>query len=117
MPKPPHVEVLADDPTLYARIQSKLGLAHISSDQDLAALVEQCLPVRAVKALMHSGLSDREVYQLIVPRRTLAHRQSKRQALSQEESDRAVRVARITSLAEKVFGDPQAAFRWLRKPK
>ena len=30
---------------------------------------------------------------------------------------RAVRVARITALAERTFGDPAAAFRWLRKPK
>jgi putative toxin-antitoxin system antitoxin component (TIGR02293 family) len=34
-----------------------------------------------------------------------------------EESDRAIRTARITGLAEKVFGDDTKASRWLRKPK
>lgn len=117
MPEPSRSEPLVEDPSLYDRIQKKLGIMPIVSDQDLAALVEQRLPVRAVKALIRSGLSDREVYQLIVPRSTLANRQLKRQPLSQEESDRAVRVARITALAEKAFGDVAKASRWLRKPK
>jgi putative toxin-antitoxin system antitoxin component (TIGR02293 family) len=41
----------------------------------------------------------------------------KQGAASVEESDRAVRLARITALAEEVFGSEEKAFRWLRKPK
>jgi putative toxin-antitoxin system antitoxin component (TIGR02293 family) len=37
--------------------------------------------------------------------------------LSREESDRAVRIATITSMTEQVFGDSERAWRWLRKPK
>jgi putative toxin-antitoxin system antitoxin component (TIGR02293 family) len=37
--------------------------------------------------------------------------------LSREESDRAVRIATITSMAEQVFGDSERAWRWLRTPK
>jgi putative toxin-antitoxin system antitoxin component (TIGR02293 family) len=37
--------------------------------------------------------------------------------LSREESDRTVRIATITSMAEQVFGDSERAGRWLRKPK
>ncbi len=102
---------------LYARLSGKLGVARIHSDRDLAALVEKGLPVSAIKALVRGGLSDSEVYQLIVPRRTLAHRVAKRQSLSREESDKAVRVARITTMAEHVFGASERAWRWLRKPK
>src|SRR5436190_13252765 len=88
---------------LYARLGGKLGVARIRSDRDLASLVEKGLPVSAIKSLVRSGLSDSEVYQLIVPRRTLAHRVAKHQSLSKEESDQAVRVARITTMAEHVF--------------
>ena len=28
-----------------------------------------------------------------------------------------MRVARITAMAEQVFGEPERAWRWLRKPK
>jgi putative toxin-antitoxin system antitoxin component (TIGR02293 family) len=102
---------------LYARLGGKLGVARIRSDQDLASLVEKKLPVSAIKSLIRSGLADSEVYQLIIPRRTLAHRVAKRQSLSKEESDKAVRVARITAYAEQVFGESERAWRWLRKPK
>ena len=54
---------------------------------------------------------------MIVPRRTLAHRIAKHQPLSRGESDKAVRVARITTMAERAFHDAEKAWRWLRKPK
>jgi DNA-binding winged helix-turn-helix (wHTH) protein len=62
-------------------------------------------------------MSDEEIYRLIVPRRTLAHRRIRHESLTHDESDRAVRIARITSQAEEVFGDDAKAARWLRKPK
>ena len=43
------------------------------------------------------------IYSLIVPRRTLTHRRARREALSRDESDRAVRIARIAALGEQVF--------------
>ena len=102
---------------LYARMRGKLGVTRIRSDRDLASLVEKRLSAAAIKSLVRGGLSDTEVYRLIVPRRTLAHRLARHQPLSQEESDKAVRVARIAAMAEQVFSDSQRAWRWLRKPK
>ena len=101
----------------YALMGGKLGVSKIRSGEDLALLVEKRLPAATIKALVRGGLSAVEVYQLIVPRRTLAHRVAKHQLLSKEESDKAVRVARITAMAEQVFGEPDRAWRWLRKPK
>lgn len=101
----------------YSLMGGKLGVSKIRSDEDLASLVEKRLPAAAVKALVRGGLSDAEVYQLIVPRRTLAHRIAKHEPLSKDESDKAVRVARITAMAEQVFGEPERAWRWLRKQK
>lgn len=101
----------------YAQLRGKLGVSRLRSDRDLAALVEQRLPATVIRSLLSNGLSDAEVYSLIVPRRTLAHRLTNRQPLSKEESDKAVRVARVTSLAEQAFGEPERAWRWLRKPK
>jgi putative toxin-antitoxin system antitoxin component (TIGR02293 family) len=101
----------------YVRLRGKLAAPRIRSDRDLASLVEKRLPATVIKSLVRGGLSDAEVYRLIVPRRTLAHRVAKHQPLSKEESDKAVRVARITTMAEQVFGEPKRAWRWLRKPK
>jgi putative toxin-antitoxin system antitoxin component (TIGR02293 family) len=112
---------IAAEPTppgaFYASIGGKLGVSRIRSDEDLALLVEKQLPATAIQSLIRGGLSNAEVYELIVPRRTLAHRIAKHQPLSQEESDKAVRVARMTTLAERAFRDRDKAWRWLRKPK
>jgi putative toxin-antitoxin system antitoxin component (TIGR02293 family) len=62
-------------------------------------------------------MSYEEIYSFIIPRRTLVHRKGRRESLTHDESDRAVRMARITSLAEEVFGDDAKAGRWLRKAK
>ena len=101
----------------YRRIEVKLGVAPVRSDRDLARLVDDRLPLTSVESLSHHGMSDEEIYSFIVPRRTLVHRKTRREPLTHDESDRAVRIARITSLAEEVFGDDAKASRWLRKAK
>ncbi len=101
----------------YSRLRGKLGVAAIRTGEELASLVEKRLPVTAIQSLVRGGLSNAEVYQLIVPRRTLAHRIARHQPLSKQESDKAVRVARISAMAEQVFAEPERAWRWLRKSK
>ena len=61
--------------------------------------------------------TDEEIHTFVVPKRTLARRVAAREPLSVEETDKAVRLARIDRLAAEVFGDPAKAHRWLRKPK
>lgn len=101
----------------FERLSGKLGVTRIRSDRDLVSLTQKGVPASAIHSLVRGGLSDAEVYELIVPRRTLAHRVAKHQPLSKDESDKAIRVARIVASAEVVFGDPERAWRWLRKSK
>jgi putative toxin-antitoxin system antitoxin component (TIGR02293 family) len=117
MPQTSAIRDRRESAMLYRRVESKLGVNPLRSDRDLARLVEQRLPLTSVESLSQNGMSDEEIYRLIVPRRTLVHRKSRREPLTHEESDRAVRIARIASLAEEVFGDDAKAARWLRKPK
>lgn len=89
---------------------------NVQSDLDLAELIHEGLPTRVVDVVLKSGvLMVNELYQLVVPRRTLAHRKEKSQALSPEQSDRLVRVVRVTSRAKEALGDSEKAGRWLRK--
>ena len=71
----------------------------------------------ALATLRHHGYSDEEIWALVVPKRTLARRVAGKQPLSVEETDRAVRLERIAALAGRVFGNPEKANRWMRKPK
>ena len=101
----------------YLNVTAKLGVPTIQSEDQLAALVHEQLPITTLKSLEENGILDSEIYSLVIPRRTLAHRKARKERLSIDESDRAVRIARVTSLAEEIFGDSENAFRWLRKPK
>jgi putative toxin-antitoxin system antitoxin component (TIGR02293 family) len=71
----------------------------------------------ALAALAARGYSEAEIFALVVPKRTLARRQAADEPLTVEETDKALRLERIAAHAEKVFGDPAKAHRWLRKPK
>jgi putative toxin-antitoxin system antitoxin component (TIGR02293 family) len=53
---------------------------------------------------------------LIIPERTRRHRAARQQPLSVEESDRTVRLVRVQTIAEDVFGDVAKAAIWLRRP-
>ena len=80
-----------------------------------AAAVRATLP--ALRLLEAHGYSQDEIFGLVVPRRTYARRLKRREPLTVEETDRAVRLARVAELAERIFGDKGKAHRWLRKPK
>lgn len=85
------------------------------------AEVEECvrhgLPIGVLDAMLEGSVIEAaEVFGWIIPRRTLAHRQKKKQRLSLEESNRISRVARIFALALDTFGNDEKARRWLRKP-
>lgn len=71
----------------------------------------------AVHSLAAGGFSEAEIFALVVPKRTLARRQARRERLTVEETDKAMRLARVADLARRVFGDEIKAHRWLRKPK
>jgi putative toxin-antitoxin system antitoxin component (TIGR02293 family) len=57
-----------------------------------------------------------EIEELVIPRRTLARRRSAASKLTPDEADRAIRLARIQTEADRVFGDPERASGWLRTP-
>jgi putative toxin-antitoxin system antitoxin component (TIGR02293 family) len=102
---------------LLRRIEEMLATERLRSEHDLVRLIEDRLPTAAIDGLRRSGLADEEIYSLILPRRTLTHRLARREALSLEESDRVVRLARVAAFGERVFGEPDRFWRWMRAPK
>ncbi len=85
-------------------------------EAELARALPLRLGISLLDNLLKEGLTSKELA-LVLPPRTLAHRRAKGQTLSPDESDRALRVARLVALAESVFGDREKALRWLRKPQ
>ncbi|MGA8152867.1 MAG: antitoxin Xre/MbcA/ParS toxin-binding domain-containing protein [Terriglobales bacterium] len=90
---------------------------HIGSELELASLAERGLPLTTVNRLTRHGLTRDEVHSLVIHRRTFKHRKSSKQRLSRDESDRAIRTARILARAQATLGDAEQALAWVRQPK
>ncbi len=88
----------------------------VRSQADLALAVRNRLPLSALKGLAQAGLSEQEIERFVIPQRTRRHRTDRKQPLTVDESDRAVRLLRVQTLAEDVFGEVGKAGRWLRQP-
>lgn len=102
---------MAANPQLFEMI----GLPP-QSEFDLARTTERGISPESLASLRERGLTFSEISELIVSPRTLKHRRARKEPLSNEESDRVVRVARILSLAEDVFASREKALLWLRTP-
>ncbi len=73
------------------------------------------LPPAALRSDWAGRFSTEEIETLVVPKRTLARRIANKELLSLDESDRALRLARLTAEADRVFANTGKTDRWLRK--
>jgi putative toxin-antitoxin system antitoxin component (TIGR02293 family) len=84
---------------------------------DLASL-EAGLPLSVIGDFVaSSGLQLKDIYEVVIPARTLKHRRDRKEPLNLDESDKLARLVRIHDQAVHVFGDKEKALRWLSKPK
>ncbi|MDD5056706.1 MAG: DUF2384 domain-containing protein [Sideroxydans sp.] len=86
-----------------------------SRDMGIVNLVHNRLPLSVIDRLLAEGVSKQEI-NLVAPQRTLAHRRANEERLTIDESDRAVRLARVVAQTESVFGNKEKAMAWLRQP-
>jgi putative toxin-antitoxin system antitoxin component (TIGR02293 family) len=97
-------------PLPYKPLTAKLRL-------DLAR-VESGVPVSTMTDFVaSSGIPLKDIYEVVIPARTLKHRRARRERLSPDESDKLARLVRVFDHAVKVFGDKERAGLWLSRPK
>jgi putative toxin-antitoxin system antitoxin component (TIGR02293 family) len=99
-----------------ARIGDWLGLHPLATEGEILRIVEERLLPSVVRRLNALGLHLSEIDAVIIPFRTLQQRSSRREKLTVEESDRVLRVIRVLSLTESIYGSRERALDWLRKP-
>jgi putative toxin-antitoxin system antitoxin component (TIGR02293 family) len=100
----------------YAQIGEWLGIEPPATQGDLLRIVERQLLPSIIQRLPTLGLERAEIDSLVIPSRTLQHRRSRRERLTVEESDRVLRIIRVLSEAEGVYGSRERALAWLRRP-
>src|ERR1700677_5061642 len=87
------------------RMVKWLGVKSAASEQEILRIVEERLAASVIKRLLGLGLDRAEIDATVIPSRTLQHRRSRRERLTLEESDRVLRLVRILSTAEAVYGN------------
>lgn len=93
-----------------------LGVRSPATEREILRIVEGRLAPSVIKRLLMLGLERSEIDETVIPSRTLQHRRSRREKLTLEESDRVLRIVRVLSFAEAVYGNRERALAWLRKP-
>jgi putative toxin-antitoxin system antitoxin component (TIGR02293 family) len=83
---------------------------------ELIRTVEEGLPLDCLETLKELGLTFTEIAQLVIPPRTLKHRNARGERLTPEETERFLRVVRVLELGERVFGKREKLLSWLRGP-
>jgi putative toxin-antitoxin system antitoxin component (TIGR02293 family) len=80
--------------------------------------VESGVPVATMSDFATaSGVPLKDLYDIVIPARTLKHRRARREPLSRDESDKFARLVRIFDHAVRVFGETPRARAWLEEPK
>lgn len=93
-----------------------LGLRAPATESEILRIVEGRLAPSVIKRLTALGLERAEIDETVIPSRTLQHRRSRREKLTMEESDRVLRVIRVLSSAETIYGSRERALAWMRRP-
>jgi putative toxin-antitoxin system antitoxin component (TIGR02293 family) len=107
------------DPAMTAGFEIFLSIQEpltIHEFPEVSKAVKAGVAPNMVGCLEQEGMTRDEIHQIVIPRRTLAHRQ-KQGFLSSPETNKLIRVLQIIRHAKRVFGNPEIAFRWLRKTK
>lgn len=90
----------------------------ILKSDDLVKRVRAGLPASSVTMLADSLSMQRAqvAKRLNIPARTLSRRLAAKSRLTQDESDRTMRMARVVALAKEVLGAEDKASRWMVAP-
>jgi putative toxin-antitoxin system antitoxin component (TIGR02293 family) len=96
----------------YSNLSQFIAIAP-ANDFTQAQAVETGLPIESLDLLRERGLTFTEMAAIVAPR-TLKHRRARGENLTAEETERAIRVARVLAFAERVFGNREKSLLWLR---
>jgi putative toxin-antitoxin system antitoxin component (TIGR02293 family) len=80
--------------------------------------VEAGVPVATMaRFVTASGMQLKDLYEVVIPARTLKHRKARKEPLTSDESDKLVRLIRVYDQAVRVLGEKEKALYWLSESK
>lgn len=106
-------------PRQNATAEALLGIEGLepASPRALAHSIEAGLPVAALEQFAEIMAPDDVLFKYrLVPKATLQRRKKSTGRLTTDEGDRLVRIARVFSFAIEIYGSPDWAREFLRRP-
>ena len=93
------------------KIAEWLG-AEPATELELARIVRRGLPLRHRRRSLEHGVTKDEFHYIVIPLRTFRHRKERlnkglEEVLTPDESDKALRAARVLALAERCLRESQ----------
>jgi putative toxin-antitoxin system antitoxin component (TIGR02293 family) len=83
---------------------------------DLSAVESGISVATMTNFVAASGLAMTDIYEVVIPARTLKHRRARKEALNSDESDKLARLIRIYDQAVRVLGGRERGLHWLSQP-
>jgi putative toxin-antitoxin system antitoxin component (TIGR02293 family) len=107
---------------VQAKLVSEWLGTESKNELDLAQIVRRGLPLETQISLLSHGMTKDEFHLIVIPHRTFRHRTERLnkglgEVLTADESDKALRAARVLALSERVFGQRDKALSWMRRAK
>ncbi|MCJ2077883.1 DUF2384 domain-containing protein [Methylobacterium sp. E-016] len=88
-------------------------LAEIAEQTARRSPTHYSLPAHTLKAIEQHGVGGDLIERMFGPRNKITKLTNRNEPLSEDQTDKAIRLLRIISLAEKVFRNPSKAMMWL----
>lgn len=111
--KPGRAKHTAADATVHSAMGELLGI-ELKSESDVLKLQQRGVPYAAYQRLAER--LPKSATGVVGARTSLHRRGQSGAALSEGESERAVRIARVLAQAIRLFGDEKQAQAWLARP-
>lgn len=97
-------------------LQAFLHIPAEATDLAIHNQIQARFSADLLKGLVDTGFFSREACEIVMTSKACIMRPVRHQLLSVNQSDRLFRIARVTAMAEVVFGTREKALRWLNTP-
>jgi putative toxin-antitoxin system antitoxin component (TIGR02293 family) len=99
------------------RLEALLHIPADAAEQRIHEIIAAGFEPTSIKTWCEQSNFSAAALSQVISMSTLHRRLARGQRLTLRESDRLIRLAHVTAMAETVFGNKEKAQRWLCKPK
>ena len=105
---------MASQERTRARVMRLIG--PVRKGGDVGEVVRRGIPASRIARFVSDGYASTSIVKVVGAPSTVQRKMKNDSLLSEAESDRLARVARVVALAEEMFGSAEKASKWMQRP-